>query len=254
MVSGLQPFHFGSWLRGQLKRKGTSIRSFASALPVSAATVQTWMASAAPEIQPHNVGRLSRHLGIKVQDLEWLLASATSGKSALIMTAEMASRGARIVDLDLDAGATPPPQTIEPVSLRQVPFFDVKIPASGWVDSGEARTVDEADGWTAVAGDVPKDAFALRIFGDCMEPEFPSGAVIVFVPVRPGDHGAQFEPGKAYYFEHSDGKATFKKVFYEPPKQRYRLEPVNPKHNPIYVPEQMLGRLSRAIHMVVKIR
>jgi SOS-response transcriptional repressor LexA len=139
----------------------------------------------------------------------------------------------------------------ERLNVRRIPFFDVKIPAGGWVESGEGRTADEAAGYGLVDDQVPRDAFALRIKGDSMTPDYPSGSVVVFAPVRPGERDSKpFEPGKAYYFEHSDGKATFKAVYYEPPKERYRLEPINPKYRAMFVPEQMLARMSRAIRVI----
>lgn len=139
-------------------------------------------------------------------------------------------------------------QQFEPVMMRRYPYFDVKIPAGTWVDTEPRST---PDGFLELPADVPRDAFVLRIFGDCMEPEYPSGSIIVFVPVRHGEEGAlQFEGGRDYYFEHSDGKATFKRVFFEPQKERWKLVPLNKKYKPIFVPEQMRARLSRAVRLV----
>ncbi len=137
--------------------------------------------------------------------------------------------------------------------IRKIPYFDVRVPASGWTETGP-RDADEADGWEWVDKTVPDDAFALRINGDCMYPDFPSGSIIVFVPVRPGDRGTQFEGGKPYYFEHSDGKATFKLVFFEPQRERWRLEPINRDFKPMYVPEQMMARLSRAVRVIREVK
>jgi transcriptional regulator with XRE-family HTH domain len=139
-------------------------------------------------------------------------------------------------------------EQFERVTMQLCPYFDVKIPAGRWIDT-EPR--EEPDGYVPLPIDMPSDAFCLRIFGECMEPDFPSGSVIVFVPVRDGEPNAlQFEDGKPYYFEHSDGKATFKQVFYEASQQRYRLEPINPKCKTLYVPEQMKARMSRAVKMM----
>jgi phage repressor protein C with HTH and peptisase S24 domain len=145
-------------------------------------------------------------------------------------------------------------KTQEKVSVRQIPFFDVKIPASGWADSIASRTVEQADGFELLDESVPADAFALRIEGDCMEPSFPSGSVVVFAPVHPGDGPSpKFTSGKPHYFEHTDGKSTFKLVFYEPPKARYRLECINEKYKPMFVPEQLLARMSRAVRVVMRV-
>jgi phage repressor protein C with HTH and peptisase S24 domain len=139
---------------------------------------------------------------------------------------------------------------VDMVRLRRVPYFDFQMSASGWSDGAEGRTRDEADGFVDVPSDAPSDAFAFRIKGDCMEPQFQNGSIIICVPVRPGDHGANFVAGKAYYFQTSDGKCTFKLVYFEPQRGRWRLESTNKKYEPIFVPEQMMARMSRAIKLV----
>lgn len=141
-------------------------------------------------------------------------------------------------------------QRIEKVKIRRIPYFHLKLPAGRWTDAVEARTAEDADGTTVVDEKTPTDAFALLIEGDCMEPDFPSGSIVVFAPCRPGDHGLQFESGKVYYFQNADGQATFKRVIYEPQRERFRLESLNPKYKPFYVPEQMLARMSRAVRVV----
>jgi phage repressor protein C with HTH and peptisase S24 domain len=137
------------------------------------------------------------------------------------------------------------------VPLRGIPFFDFKVPASGWADGCEGRRADEADGYVEVPADAPRDAFAFRIRGDCMIPTFPDGAIVVCVPVRPGDNGEQFTGGKPYYCVNVANKCTFKNVYYEPPKERYRLESLNKKYRPFHLPVQEMARMSRAIKVVI---
>lgn len=142
-------------------------------------------------------------------------------------------------------------QGVEFVQSRKFPVFNVSIPAGHWTDTGEGLKIEDADGWQELPIDTPDDAFCLRIRGDCMEPDYPSGSILVFVPIRQGERGVrQFESGRDYYFEHSDGKATFKRVFYDKEKERFRLECLNKKYKALFVPEQMLARMSRAIKMV----
>ncbi|MGB7156685.1 MAG: XRE family transcriptional regulator [Tepidisphaeraceae bacterium] len=176
----------------------------------------------------------------------WVGATETAGRRKVLRSkvVEIAKR----LKVDPHKLIVHEGQRFERVAMRKVPYFDVKIPASGWVES-EPR--EQPDGWTIIPDDAPPDAFCLRIVGHCMEPDFPSGSVIVFVPIRDGEQSwPQFEDGKAYYFEHSDGKATFKRVFFERAKERYRLEPINPKFRAFYVPEQMKARVSRAVKMM----
>jgi len=144
-----------------------------------------------------------------------------------------------------------PGESFKLVKTRKYPVFAVTIPAGEWADS-EPKAIDGADGWVLLdPATTPIDAFALQITGDCMEPEFASGSTIVFAPIRDGEEGAKpLRQGEPCYFEHSDEKSTFKSVFYEPEHERYRLQPVNKKYSPIYVPAQMKARISRAIKVV----
>lgn len=143
------------------------------------------------------------------------------------------------------------------VKMRKYPVFEVSIPAGRWADS-EPRMVEDADGHVMLEPDkVPSDAFVLKIDGDCMEPDYEDGSVIVFAPVRVGESKSQrFEGGRDYYIEHTDGKSTFKRVYFE---QRgddgfFRLEPINPKYDAFEIPEQMVARISRAIMLVPRVK
>jgi len=139
---------------------------------------------------------------------------------------------------------SPDPDQMEEIKVRRCPFYDVKIPAGGWVDT---EPKEQPDGFAHILDELPKDAFCLRILGDSMEPDYPSGSIVAFCPVRDGERGCeQFQNGKDYYFEHSDDKATFKRVFYEEGNDRFRLESLNKKYKPMYVPVQMKARMSRA--------
>lgn len=191
--------------------------------------------------------RLAKEMGISVQQI----SNLETGVSKTLKLSN-AKRMSEITGLDFDVVfPRDDDQTSDLVQMKNLPFFDAKLPASGWT---EAETRDQPDGFATVPVNTPPDAFCLRIFGHCMEPKFPSGAVVVFIPIRDGENGAaQYEDGKAYYFQHSDGMATFKNVFYEPDMQRFRLEPINKEYKTLYVPEQMKARMSRAIKwMMIK--
>lgn len=189
----------------------------------------------------------------------WVNATEKEGtrrvlRSIVVEIAKRLGVEPRQLVVDSDSAGEPSHQGFERVQATKRPFFDVTIPAGGWIESGEPRSASDADGWELVEAGIPEDAFLLRIFGPCMEPDYPSGSVIVFVPVRDGERGArQFENGKDYYFEHSDGKATFKRVYYEKEKERYKLVPLNSDFKTIYVPEQMKARLSRAVMIMRRI-
>ena len=84
------------------------------------------------------------------------------------------------------------PVNVEPASykkLRLVPVISW-VAASGWRGNGAPDDPPEADEWTDT--DVKGErVFALRVKGDCMEPEFTDGDIIIVNPhveVIPGDY------------------------------------------------------------------
>lgn len=78
------------------------------------------------------------------------------------------------------------------------------------------------------------DAFAARVVGDSMLPEYREGDIVVFSPARPIRSGmdcfARIEP---------DHETTFKRVYFESSegRERIRLQPLNPAY-----PARTLGR------------
>lgn len=86
------------------------------------------------------------------------------------------------------------------------------------------------------------DAFAARVIGDSMTPEYREGDVVIFSPARPVKAGmdcfARLEP---------DHETTFKRVYFEPgvdgeANGRIRLQPLNPSYSPrVLMREQVAG-------------
>ena len=102
------------------------------------------------------------------------------------------------------------------------------------------------------------DAFAARVVGDSMEPNYVEGDVVVFSPARAVRNGSdcfvRIEPDhtttfKRVYFEHapeaSDASGT--------PIERIRLQPLNNRYAPqVYRREQVAG-LYAAVSVIRKI-
>jgi transcriptional regulator with XRE-family HTH domain len=88
------------------------------------------------------------------------------------------------------------------------------------------------------------DAFAARVVGASMAPDYREGDIVVFSPqadVTAGcDAFARLEP---------DHDTTFKRVFFEgePGAEQIRLQPVNEQFAPRIVPRQQVAGLYRAV-------
>lgn len=95
------------------------------------------------------------------------------------------------------------------------------------------------------------DAFAARVVGRSMEPDYNEGDVVVFSPALPVVSGmdcfARLEP---------DHETTFKRVFFDRDagKETVRLQPLNPAFAPrVYEREQVAG-LFAAVSVIRRIR
>lgn len=83
-----------------------------------------------------------------------------------------------------------------------------------------ARVADEYVSSPDVAD---PDAFAARVVGESMMPEYREGDIIVFSPMQEATDGAD-----CFVRLLPDHETTFKRVYYEP-DERVRLQPLNPK-------------------------
>lgn len=156
----------------------------------------------------------------------------------------------RLVDqIDPDgAGAS-----VQPVLLpREVPL--INSVAAGqpteFTDLGYPARV--ADDYVRVPDLADPDAFAARIVGDSMQPDYREGDVVVFSPaaeVRSGvDCFARLEP---------DQETTFKRVYFEADgagEDLIRLQPLNARYPPRTVPRERVAGLYRAVTVMRAIR
>jgi phage repressor protein C with HTH and peptisase S24 domain/DNA-binding XRE family transcriptional regulator len=95
------------------------------------------------------------------------------------------------------------------------------------------------------------DAFAARVVGDSMEPDYREGDVVVFSPARGLASGqdcfARIEP---------DHTTTFKRVYFETSpqgEQSIRLQPLNAKYPPTVLPRERVAGLYAAVTVIRKI-
>lgn len=106
-----------------------------------------------------------------------------------------------------------------------------------------ARVADE---FVPCPGLDDPQAFAARVCGESMQPEYREGDVIVFSPAAPITQGCdcfvRLEP---------DHESTFKRVFFDAGKPAQsatiRLQPLNPAFPPMTVPRERVAGLYRAV-------
>lgn len=110
-----------------------------------------------------------------------------------------------------------------------------------------ARTADEY----VRAPDVhDADAFAARVVGDSMSPDYQEGDVVVFSPaveVRPGmDCFVRLEP---------DHETTFKRIYFERSdgKEMIRIQPINNRYPSVTVQRERVAGLYAGVSVIRKI-
>lgn len=181
--------------------------------------------------------RLARLLGDGVRSGASLDALYKSGRLQALI--EGIAPGA--VSMESVAAALP----------REIPLIN-RVTAgypAGFTDLGyPARVADE---YVRAPDLQDPDAFAARVVGDSMEPDYRAGDIVVFSPaveVRSGmDCFVRLEP---------DHESTFKRVFFEGDAgdERIRIEPINPRYEPRTVPRDRVAGLYAGVSVTRPIR
>ena len=190
------------------------------------------------ERTPERVRRGVERLRADHKRLELLRSLAASGG---LDEAYRAGRLGAMLGLD-DAG-------MEPVSLPlEVPVIN-NVAAGYPTDFSDlgypARVADEY----VRAPDIrDPDAFAARVVGDSMEPEYRAGDIVVFSPAREVVSGCdcfvRLEP---------DHETTFKRVYFEIMQdgtQLIRMQPINSKYPPRTLEREQVAGLYRAASVI----
>ena len=177
-----------------------------------------------------------------------------------------------------DNGATKPPMPLVGTLARVLPF---EVPLINKVAAGYPREFTDlgyparvADEYVRCPDIEDPDAFAARVVGDSMLPEYREGDIVVFSPIREIKSGmdcfARLEP---------DGETTFKRVFFEnadalasknatssasaqPARVKFegdssgvrvRLQPLNPAYPARVVEREQVGGLYAAVSVIKKL-
>ncbi|MCC6659557.1 MAG: helix-turn-helix domain-containing protein [Phycisphaerales bacterium] len=139
-----------------------------------------------------------------------------------------------------------------PVGLpREVPVIN-KVAAGyprSFTDLGyPARVADE---YVRCPDLDDPDAFAARVVGDSMLPEYREGDIVVFSPLRPVKGGAD-----CFVRVEPDHESTFKRVYFEKDGgggDRIRLQPLNSAYPPRTLAREQVAGLYAAVSVMRKI-
>jgi len=137
----------------------------------------------------------------------------------------------------------------EPVDLP------VEVPLINSVSAGYPREFTDLGYPARVADEYVRcpdlsdpDAFAARVVGDSMEPDYRAGDVVIFSPAKPLKSGqdcfARIEP---------DQETTFKRVYFEVGEgggEVIRLQPVNSRYAPRVLPRERVAGLYAAARVL----
>lgn len=108
-----------------------------------------------------------------------------------------------------------------------------------------ARVADE---YVAVPDVMDPDAFAARVVGESMLPDYREGDVVVFSPERTPSSGAD-----CFVRLERDNETTFKRVYFETTpdgRELIRLQPLNPAFPPRTLPREDVAGLYAAVSVI----
>jgi repressor LexA len=149
------------------------------------------------------------------------------------------------VSADARTPATTPVPALLPLEVPLINSVAAGYPRE-FTDLGYPSRV--ADEYVRVPDIADPDAFAARVVGDSMSPNYLEGDIVVFSPARAVKSGsdcfARLEP---------DQQTTFKRVYFENlpgSGEMIRLQPINPSYPPRTLPREQVAGLYAAVSVV----
>ncbi len=108
--------------------------------------------------------------------------------------------------------------------------------------------VSIADEYIACPDVTDPNAFAARVVGDSMVPEYREGEIVVFSPALPTPSGSD-----CFVRLERDGETTFKRIFFEDDESTVRLQPLNNAYPPGIVNREDIGGIYAAAYVMRKV-
>ncbi len=207
---------------------------FAQKLDMSPANIRRLEQAQTGGMQVKNFRRLATMLNISPDDLRRAIGATDSTE----MPSEN-SQDASIVTAEFPAAVKPGP----PRDIVEVPHYH---------GVSAARTEDRSDAarGKAVVPAGPRRRFAVTVDGDCMEPKYRDGDVVVF-SVDAAEREGIVE-GKNYFIQFTDGQNTFKRIFLDPDNRELLiLRCWNERYPQRIVERSQVKLLARAVYRLV---
>jgi phage repressor protein C with HTH and peptisase S24 domain len=223
--------HFGDWLAQAIASLGVNQSEFSRRANIPLPTLRTWLKLPRSEIRGGNLEKLSQALGKPQEEIKTKLRQAYYIRGDQTMSVPIMNRpGERLM-------------------MRPVPIIN-GISASRFV---EKTNLDYppgfADRYVPAPTDDP-DAFAMVVDGDCMEPDYRRGELVIFSPLEVQRYGPQ--NGKDYAIQmdaQAANESSFKRLFTDKENPAiFYFRCINPKYKTNEkVQRERVIRLARAI-------
>lgn len=130
-----------------------------------------------------------------------------------------------------------------------------QIPVINQVAAGYPREFTDLDYPASIADDyiacpdvADPDAFAARVVGDSMAPDYREGEIVVFSPLLPTPSGSD-----CFVRLERDHETTFKRIYFESEGKSIRLQPINPAYPPRIVAREDVSGLYAAAYVMRKV-
>lgn len=159
-------------------------------------------------------------------------------------------------DEPAEKGAKSPSASLRALAgLERVRVLTAQVPVINKVAAGYPTEFTDlgypaqiADEYVSVPGVTDPDAFAARVCGESMLPDYREGDLVVFSPL------ADTTPGSDCFVRlERDDETTFKRVFFETDEggvEMIRLQPLNPKFPAKVVEREAVAGMYKAVFVV----
>lgn len=134
----------------------------------------------------------------------------------------------------------------EPLPLaRQIPVINQVTAGSPTEFTDLDYPASVADEYIACPDVSDPDAFAARVLGDSMAPEYREGEIVVFAPSLPTPSGSD-----CFVRLVRDNEVTFKRIYIEDDGEHIRLQPLNNEYPPRTVHREDIAGMYAAAYVL----
>ncbi len=148
------------------------------------------------------------------------------------------------------------PNVEEPLPIKNFRGRGRGIPVINNIAAGYPTEFTDLDYPAAVADEyiacpdiTDPDAFAARVVGDSMEPDYREGDIVVFSPQLPTPSGTD-----CFVRFERDSHTTFKRIYVEADERSIRLQPLNNTYAPQVVDREAIAGMYAASYVMRRVK